>query len=62
MKNQPLGNDDAQWMRDWRSEHGLHQHQVAAILDENQGRISEIEHGQRALPDDWRQKLKDWPN
>lgn len=43
---------DGSWLRSQRLKMGLHQHQVAAKLDINQGRISEWENDQKPIPPD----------
>lgn len=41
---------DGNWLRQMRLKHGLHQHQLAAKMDINQGRISEWENGVKPIP------------
>ena len=43
---------DAQTLRVMRKARGIHQHQLAAQLDINQGRISEWETGVKPIPAD----------
>ena len=42
--------DKAQWLKALRLKNGLYQHQLAALLDINQGRVSEWEHGKPIPP------------
>ena len=44
------GEPASEWLRRERLRAGLHQHQLAARLDINQGRISEWETGFKPLP------------
>ncbi len=44
--------DKGRWLKALRLKNGLYQHQLAALLDINQGRISEWEHGKPMSPDD----------
>lgn len=43
-------NYDGNWLRAMRLKMGLHQHQLAAKMDINQGRISEWENGVKPIP------------
>lgn len=52
------GGNDGVWLRSMRLKHGLHQHQLAALLDINQGRISEWENG-KPIPPGCLELLKD---
>lgn len=42
---------DGRWLRRQRRLRGLYQHQLAALLDINQGRISEWENGEPIPPE-----------
>ena len=48
---------EGEWLRQQRKRHGWHQHQLAAKLDLNQGRISEWEHG-KPIPIKWLAQLR----
>lgn len=47
------------WLRQKRYANGLYQHQLAAKLDINQGRISEWESNQKPIPIEYLAKLRD---
>lgn len=49
---------DGRWIRAKRLALGLHQHQLAAKLDINQGRVSEWEKGQKPVPPKFLDKIK----
>ena len=44
--------DKGRWLKALRLKNGLYQHQLAALLGINQGRISEWEHGKPIPPDE----------
>ena len=50
---------EGQWLRTTRQSKGLYQHQLAALIDENQGRISEIETGVRIWTPTLRKRLEE---
>jgi transcriptional regulator with XRE-family HTH domain len=61
----PQGADDSydgNWVRMKRLELRLYQHQLAAKLDINQGRISEWETGFRRVPSDIVSRIKSLSN
>ena len=49
---------DGNWLRSMRLKHGLHQHQLAAKMDINQGRISEWENGIKPIPPERLEQVK----
>lgn len=53
------GGFDGAMLRSMRLRRGLHQHQLAARLDINQGRISEWERGIKRIPPARAQQLMD---
>ncbi len=46
------------WLRAMRLKKGLHQHQLAAKLDINQGRVSEWENGIKPIPPERLEEVK----
>jgi len=42
-------DSNSRWLREARRRRGLHQHQLAAILDINPGRVSEWETGRKQI-------------
>lgn len=50
---------DGDWLRQLRQAHGLHQHQLAAKLDINQGRVSEWERDLKPIPEDRLAQIKE---
>lgn len=47
-----IAQDKGQWLKTLRLKNGLYQHELAAILGINQGRVSEWEHGKPISPDE----------
>lgn len=55
-------NNDGNWLRSMRLRKGLHQHQLAAKMDINQGRISEWENGVKPIPPERLQQVQTFLN
>lgn len=62
MCRMPSNDPDARWVRENRLKLGLHQHQLASLINVpngiNPGRISEIETGHKPNRPEWREQMR----